>query len=100
MTKVYAGNDTWEIHLNSGQGFILTQDEIDDIILTSDIYEDMETERDDYKNENIQMLISIQEHLEILSKIEEKIPTIKRVKIRDELLDLFDELDGILAQHI
>lgn len=49
MTKTYLGNDTYEVHLESGKTLVLTGDEMDEIAKESPVVELAKKENEDYK---------------------------------------------------
>jgi len=101
MTKIYLGNDSYEIHLDSGKSFILTQSELSDIVDSSDAVTDIIIDLDEYKelSEKFNEMIA---EIEVKTKeyqsdlLNEK----RRTKYKDLVENLLDDILSITEDNL
>lgn len=95
MTKVYLGNDQYEIYFTSGTMVVLTSDEITELVDESYNIEEILNELNELKDINKDMIISIEEQGPIIRELEEEIENVSRTSTREKLKLIMEDLDTV-----
>ena len=98
MTKVYAGGGEYEIYLDSGKSFNLTQDEYNDIVNDSDTIEELRVDIDDYETSVGNLSVALESIQTEVKKWQDK--EIKRPKYKAMIDDFADAINLIIEDNI